>query len=326
MPKIVETKALKETEKVKVTIICSLVNSGGLGNLMRSQVLRDQFKKFVHCEIVVMTDLNPTLVRSSIIVRNVNVTRKLELSSVEIKDTDIFVVDVGELDFGEQLREMRRKLPLAKIVTLDYFKNYDGFDLRIDLFDQKNGSFTGMQSNHLVGLQYALMSEKLMEMKGNRALKPRILFRASGGLSGNLRLLRLEILTVLKRFELEFVELNQTNLVEINREIMSENEYLHLLATSSLFIGSGVTTLLQSAFLGVPTIFIPSTQKEKNFIKSLNAESSKVAVWSRDVMGDLIKNASLSHHELFSGFKPRIDIDLLGPQRVVNAILSRCQI
>jgi spore coat polysaccharide biosynthesis predicted glycosyltransferase SpsG len=256
------------------------------------------------------------------------VCKTLDIGIKQIDDVEYVIIDSPTLLASKIAFQIKSAFPMSKIVALDYFQGLHDIDYRISIFDQQSFSFKSNSETHLVGLEYAVLSESvnLISSKADSTERnANILIKFSGGNMNILDVVLQNTTKVFRETAFKIVALNNSDINVAIPQFKRQEEFLSLLHGCSLYIGSGVTTLLECSILKTPCIFIGSNELERNFVSALSIEKPLRFLNSTSV--DFEKQLVKSLHDFLrseggSHFIPRLSVDMSGAKRIVDSVVN----
>lgn len=299
-------------------ILTSLTETSGLGNIRRAKLIRENFLPNWRTKFIVHSEINPAYIREICADDNFLITSSLSDVLSHVAEFNLMIVDIDSKNLDYFFKQTKHRNPTIKISALDYFHNHEYLDLRISLFNQTTERFDTSEKDHLVGLQYAVLPERV-NREADR-LHAELLIRTSG--QGNLLLNEfIDSIGTDECFEnFKFTLLQHSNLTD-KTPILPQENFLSKLARAKVYIGSGITTLLTCALNLVPCIFVPANSKELKFASALETKGVNICI-PRDITH--LKNMMLdieTKEEAAEKLIPNIPIDDLGVKRVIE----KCQ-
>ena len=254
----------------------------------------------------------------------VRVMESIESFSLSEEKYSHILIDVGTLNLKFFIELVKKHNPDTKIVALDYFFDSSALDLRISLFDQHSRLFASTDKKHLVGLKYAVIDE-LPEISTQENSLPTIVVRFSGenpDFLGKVKKL-LESLNTFNSTKIQF--LNNSDVGNLERQIIPRPDYLEMISSSKLIICSGVTTLFECSILKIPTIFVGSNALERNFGLELSRNNKIISIDGYSNSFDLELKSLLLRVDFKATNEflvPNLELDFKGKHRVIDAIMS----
>ena len=309
-----------------IRVIAEHSDSSGFGNLIRSLQLAAEFSRVSSTELLILTHFKQRC--ESLIPKEKNYKVKFfeyPTTLIEsVTELDLAILDCPSFVAEEFTKQIKDKFSLSKVTALDYPIADKLFDLRISLFDHNQNTFQSKSTNHEVGIQYAIISSKVASIPKKERC-PIILIRFSGTSSDLLEKTERIIQDTIQGTNFKIRVINNNSIGSGRVEFEEQTEFLNLLSECALYVGSGVTTLLEAAILETPTIFIGSNQSERRFANavskyySVKSVDSSILNYSKQLT--LLINKMLKSTD-YKEFIPRIDVDLHGVHRVVNRVLQ----
>lgn len=309
-----------------IRVITEYSATSGFGNLIRSMELANEFSHTGPTELLVLTQFESRC--KSIIPNSANYEVKFYETSTDliqsITTLDYAILDCPSFASEEIAAGIKSSLPLSKVIALDYFSDSRNFDLRISLFDQTLKTFETTSARHQVGIEFAVISKNVASIPRRERI-PEILVKLSGQESKLLEKIEEIIRDEAKALSFKVCVIDNSSDGVNNPDFRAQTDFLTQLASCALYVGSGVSTLLESSLLETATIFVGSNEAERKFGEAISSIHSVCALDSTslqfsDELRLCVKKAIQTKD--FEGLIPRIDLDYLGAQRIVKLVLK----
>ena len=307
---------------MSIRVIPEFSEESGFGNLIRSFELANEFSKFGPTELLVLTRFE-TRCRSIApddAKYEIKYYENPSLLIESVTSLDCAILDSPSPIAEEVAFKIKEKFPDSRVIALDYPTECAHFNLRISLFDQALQTFETTSKNHRVGLEFAIISEKIKSIPREER-KREIVLKFSGSASGLLEKTAEIIQGVAAEFKYEVHVIDNRANQSRTAKFEEQAQFLNRLSDCSLYVGSGVTTLFESSLLETPTLFIGSNRAERQFAQAIsrqylvNTLDPKCSEFS-DKLKSFIRT-SLESKEL-EALIPRIGLDYAGAGRIVE--------
>jgi len=311
---------------MNIRIIAEFSATSGFGNLIRSQELANEFSKYGVTELLVLSQFRETC--ESVLVSNPRYKAKIFANVPNLLESilklDHVILDCSSLLTEEITSRVKSKFPWSKVSALDYFGKNQDINLRISIFDQENKAFTSKILNHVVGLEYAVISKRIRSIE-RTARVPLILVKFSGNARDLLEttVQTIRNATIGSDYEIQIVD--NSSREKIMPNFQDPAQFLNRLAECSFYVGSGVTTLFESRILETPSIFIGSNESEREFGKAASSHYSLTSLDStRTDFTDELESLTyrLTQSNNFDELGSRVKVDYLGTKRIADLVFQ----
>jgi len=310
--------------ELRFLVLTEATKKSGLGNYKRSEIICRELSLISNVKLVVITNGEPLEINeapsSYMIEKIVSIEDFCELGD----EFSHVLIDVGTLDLTNFIYRQKKKSPGIKLIALDYFFESKLLDLRISIFNHSTNEFKSTDSNHLVGLSYAVLDE-LGEIAPEKHSLPVITVRFSGESSNFLeRTVRL-LDSFYPQGTVQINVIDNTGECTNKSGSLPRSDFLSMISNSELVICSGVTTLFECSLLGVATVFVGSNRMETSFgeklaredrIKFLNGYSEQYENQAIELLQE-IDFVSMRNNLI-----PKLNLDFRGKHRILKAILT----
>ena len=268
---------------------------------------------------------------------------KIDIGTYVVKKSiDIIIFDELKLNIG--LLRYLKKNSKAKLIGLDYFhyKN-NQTDLIINLYNHNKKDLTKNFINlnkYIEGLKFAIIREKLIKKKFNKTniIKKKInkIMVSFGG--GDRKNHAYQVLKWLSSINFKgniviskhlydkpvskFINLINNDDLKLKMIDMGLNFDNEIINCDIIFCGGG-TTLLESCYLGLPTVVMPQNHREYIFSKLI--ERNKAALVTLNPYKDEIKVKKLIYSHKLRRLMKKAQTTLVdgrGKERIIKAILE----
>ena len=320
-----------EKQRIEFLVITELSKNTGFGNLVRDIEIAKRFELLGPTRLIIINEVEgstPRFLTSA----NFNFIYIYKTINSAIKDVgalNYVLIDSPTPLAQQMVNEIKFAFPLSKVIGLDYFQDSSKLDLRISLFDQQTLSFKSNSSTHKVGLDFAILSDHVATVANEKSeghkRNANILVKFSGGNSTLFEVVTLHARRIFEKNGYKILALNNSETATSESHFKKQEEFLSLLLECSLYIGSGVTTLLECAILETPCFFIGSNQLELSFAAALSAEEKFHYLDPTSLDFERQLTSSLSNflaRESDASFIPKISVDTSGAQRLVDLLVK----
>jgi spore coat polysaccharide biosynthesis predicted glycosyltransferase SpsG len=314
------------TRNKNVLVVAEYSEVSGFGNLIRCLELANNFSMFAKTQLFVLTDFESRCKQMTEEYKNYEIKFYVSPERLieSVSQLDYAILDCRSRISEETALKIKSKFPSSNVTALDCASDCKYFDFRISLFDQSLKTFESTSKNHVIGIEYAIISPYVKSIPKRERI-PEIIVKFSGKGSSLLEMTKEIIQEEAEALSLKVSVIDNLSDARSGTEFEIQTKFLSRLATCALYVGSGVTTLFESSLLETPTIFVGSNKAERQFASALSKAYSVCTLDSTDLeyadeMRFLIRTAGKSMN--FEDLVPRIGLDFLGAQRIVELVLQ----
>jgi spore coat polysaccharide biosynthesis predicted glycosyltransferase SpsG len=313
-------------KKKYVLVVTEYSEVSGFGNLIRCLELANKFSMISKTQLFVLTDFESRCTQITSEFKNYEI--KFHTNPEQLVESasglDYAILDCQSWISEEIARRIKVKFPSSNVTALDSESDCAYFDFRISLFDRTLKTFKSTSRNHAVGIEYAIISPRVKTIQKRERI-PEIIVKFSGKGSSQLDLTKEIIQEQAEALNLRVSVIDNSSDARSGTDFEAQGKFLSRLAECSLYVGSGVTTLFESSLLETPTIFVGSNDAERQFASAISKVHSVHTLNPtepeyKDELSSLISQAGKSMN--FEELVPRVGIDYLGAQRIMELVLQ----